>query len=128
MNDPARNNEVEVLAKMDPRTLWLFCWCKSAPLQKCIDKNIARLIALMLPRTYYYEFTDCVNLSGGHLATCFRSQKEFESSISKCHPTHMRKSELPWYSSGMQMEYDLFVAKQLEEPERGVGTAMPKGL
>lgn len=95
----------------DFKILWLFCW-KLSPFKKYVDINIAKEIARFIPRTYFYTFTDCAQISksGTYIAKRFNSQTELDSYVSKRIHHRMydytRKSLLPWYSLNDPLEFD----------------------
>ena len=48
----------------DIKILWLFCWKKSPLTNGIVNRDVAKLIANLIPKIYFYTFTDCENLSG----------------------------------------------------------------
>jgi len=93
----------------DLKIIWLFCWKKS-PFKKYIDKNITKEITNFIPLCYFYTFTDCANLSGGHIADRrYNSQLDLDEALLKNHHldhNYARHSLLAWYVSNCSMEFD----------------------
>ena len=89
------------------KILWLGCWKKA--LREHVSRDMAIEIAKLIPKVYFYIFTACASLAGGHIASRHYFQSNMDKVISNKRKdfNYARKSLLPWYDLGDNIEYDV---------------------